>query len=149
MGICHIVNNIADGTALSPTLADMQRMMRVVAIRETSLSKKETACMVQTAFVKGSPAVEVHHLAVEVGAADGVRVALFDQIVLLADEAGDQRAPLGRGVVRGSSSQKGRSPWPRKPMFQTTRIPFCASMPLLPQRPERSGYSLYRASSSG
>ena len=51
LGICHIVNNIADGTALSPTLADMQRHDACGCHKGDLLSKKETACMVQTAFV--------------------------------------------------------------------------------------------------
>ena len=60
--------------------------------------------------VKAALPVEVHHLAVEVGAADGVRVALSDQIVLLANEAGDQRAPLGRGIVPGVVLPEGAGP---------------------------------------
>ena len=49
---------------------------------------------VQTALL-----VQLHGLAVEIRAADGVWVVLFDQCILLPDEAGDERAALFGGVV--------------------------------------------------
>ncbi len=49
--------------------------------------------------VKASLLVKLHGLAVEVGAADGVRVVLLDQIILLPDEGRDECPTLFRGVV--------------------------------------------------
>ena len=49
---------------------------------------------VQTALL-----VQLHGLAVEIGAADGGGVVLLDQIVLLSDQAGDERAPLFGGII--------------------------------------------------
>ena len=89
--------------------------------------------------VKAALPVEVHHLAVEVGAADGVRVALFDQIVLLADEAGDQRAPLGRGIVPGVVLPEGPVPLAAKADVPDHPHPLLCVDALLPQRPEPVG----------
>ena len=59
-------------------------------------------------------------------------------------------APRFSGVSYwGSSSQKGLSPCPRKPMFQITRISFCASIPACHKARNFSGYLLYIGSKSG
>lgn len=86
--------------------------------------------------IKAALLVQFHSLPIQIGAADGMRVAVLDQIILFPDEGGNQCAPLFRGVVLGVVLPEGFIALPPEPDVPDGGCIFLPVNGLLPERAE-------------